>query len=390
MDASMKILTGQFYRLSRPFYVHVDREHLSDNVNVSTPYRDSRRYGLGSETRMHPSRTPLHPYMTPMRDPGATPIHDGMRTPMHDRAWNPYTTMSPPRAPGENANPPSWGSSPQYQPGRPPSRTYDAPTPGGEAGTPRDISPAYVIAPRPYLPSTPGGQPPMTPSSAYLPGTPGGQPMTPGSGGLDIMSTVVGGDSEGPWFLPDILVNVRRSGEETAIGVVREVLPDGSCRVALGSSGNGETVTSLPNEIEIVVPRRSDKIKIMGGAQRGATGKLIRVDGMDGIVKSWSTFTRCLPSVKETIPNLPSPAVACPLRKRPPYLLAMVSKKLTTTVLVRFSLVHNFISATTKITPQIPETITPKNEKDGNKNGQERVKVSSVGISLALDLSVVL
>lgn len=47
-------------------------------------------------------------------------------------------------------------------------------------------------APSPYLPSTPGGQPPMTPSSAYLPGTPGGQPMTPGSGGLDMMSPVVG------------------------------------------------------------------------------------------------------------------------------------------------------------------------------------------------------
>lgn len=47
-------------------------------------------------------------------------------------------------------------------------------------------------APSPYLPSTPGGQPPMTPSSAYLPGTPGGQPMTPGGGGLDMMSPVVG------------------------------------------------------------------------------------------------------------------------------------------------------------------------------------------------------
>lgn len=46
-------------------------------------------------------------------------------------------------------------------------------------------------APSPYLPSTPGGQPPMTPSSAYLPGTPG-QPMTPGSGGLDMMSPVEG------------------------------------------------------------------------------------------------------------------------------------------------------------------------------------------------------
>lgn len=47
-------------------------------------------------------------------------------------------------------------------------------------------------APSPYLPSTPGGQP-MTPNSAsYLPGTPGGQPMTPGTGGLDVMSPVIG------------------------------------------------------------------------------------------------------------------------------------------------------------------------------------------------------
>lgn len=46
-------------------------------------------------------------------------------------------------------------------------------------------------APSPYLPSTPGQ--PMTPSSAsYLPGTPGGQPMTPGAGGLDAMSPVIG------------------------------------------------------------------------------------------------------------------------------------------------------------------------------------------------------
>lgn len=37
--------------------------------------------------------------------------------------------------------------------------------------------------------------------------------------------------------------------------------------------------------MEAVVPRKSDKIKIMGGALRGATGKLIGVDGTDGIVK---------------------------------------------------------------------------------------------------------
>lgn len=290
-------IKGQSVRVeleSQMKVVTVDRSMISDNVVVSTPYRDTPRYGMGSETPLHPSRTPLHPYMTPMRDAGATPIHDGMRTPMRDRAWNPYTPMSPPRDNWEDGNPGSWGTSPQYQPGSPPSRAYEAPTPGSgwastpggnysDAGTPRDSSSTYVNAPSPYLPSTPGGQP-MTPNSAsYLPGTPGGQPMTPGTGGLDAMSPVIGADNEGPWFMPDILV--RRSGEESVVGVIREVLPDGSCRVVLGSSGNGDTITALPNEIEIVPPRKTDKIKIMGGPHRGATGKLIGVDGTDGIVK---------------------------------------------------------------------------------------------------------
>lgn len=293
-------VNGQSVRVeleSQMKVVTVDRKQISDNFTAATPFRDAPRYGMGSETPMHPSRTPLHPYTTPMRDPGATPIHDGMRTPMRDRAWNPYTPMSPPRDNWEDGNPGSWGASPpQYQPGSPPSRTYEAPTPGSgwtntpggsysDAGTPRrDSPPAYANAPSPYLPSTPGGQP-MTPNSvSYLPGTPGGQPMTPGTGGLDVMSPI-GADNEGPWFMPDILVNVRKSGEDSVLGVVRDVLPDGSCRVGLGSSGNGEVTTVPANEIEMVVPRKNDKIKIMGGALRGMTGKLIGVDSTDGIVK---------------------------------------------------------------------------------------------------------
>ncbi|KAI9388842.1 hypothetical protein POPTR_009G124200v4 [Populus trichocarpa] len=297
-------IKGQFVRVeleSQMKVVTVDRSHISDNVVVSTPYRDAPRYGMGSETPMHPSRTPLRPYMTPMRDSGATPIHDGMRTPMRDRAWNPYAPMSPPRDNWEDGNPGSWGTSPQYQPGSPPSGTYEAPTPGSgwastpggnysEAGTPRDSSSAYANAPSPYLPSTPGGQP-MTPSSAsYLPGTPGGQLMTPGTNGLDMMSPVIGGDGEGPWFIPDILVTVHRTADESAVGVIREVLQDGSCKIVLGAHGNGETITALPSEIEMVVPRKSDKIKILGGAHRGATGKLIGVDGTDGIVKLEDTL----------------------------------------------------------------------------------------------------
>lgn len=280
LEAQMKVVT-------------VERDYIMD-INTRAPFREPSRYASGSETPLHPSRTPLHPFMTPMRDPGATPIiHDGMRTPMRDRAWNP---MSPPRDNWEDGNPASWGSSPQYQPPSPRSRQYEAPTPGSgwnnsstgsysDAGTPRDNSSSYANAPSPYLPSTPGGPPPMTPSSAYLPGTPGGQPMTPGSGSLDMMSPVVGGEGEGPWLLTDIAVNIRRVGEENVAGVIREVHADGSCGVALGSSGNGEIINASPHEIEIVVPKKSERVKIMGGAHRGATGKLIGVDSADAIVK---------------------------------------------------------------------------------------------------------
>ncbi|KAF2296612.1 hypothetical protein GH714_000568 [Hevea brasiliensis] len=257
-------IKGQFVRVeleSQMKVILVDRNNISDNVVVSTHT--------------------------------ATPIHDGMRTPMRDRAWNPYSPMSPPRDNWEDGNPASWGASPQYQPGSPPSRAYEAPTPGSgwastpggsysDAGTPRDNSSGYGS-----LQSHFGLQ-----FHAYdswhcsLPSWHSwGQPMTPGTGGLDVMSPVIGGDNEGLWFMPDILVNVRKAADESSVGVVREVLPDGSCRVVLGANGNGETITALPNEIDIMVPRKSDKIKIMGGAHRGATGKLIGVDGSDGIVK---------------------------------------------------------------------------------------------------------
>ncbi|KAK9160213.1 hypothetical protein Syun_006554 [Stephania yunnanensis] len=273
--------------------VTVNRDQVSDNAN-STPFCDTSRYSLGSETPMHPSRTPLHPIMTSKRDLRATPVHDGMRTPIRDRAWNPCVSMC--RRDGwEDSSPAAWGTSPQYQqPGTPPvRRPCEAPTPGStwantscgsyhEAGTPRESSGAYASAPSPYLPSIPGQL--MTPSSAsYLPNTTGGQPMTPGDGNLDVMSPTIGGDGDGSWLMTDILVNVQRPGENPGVGVVRDVLPDGTCKISLESIG--ETITTLTNELEIVVPRKSDKIKIMSGPERGATGKLIGIDGTDGIVK---------------------------------------------------------------------------------------------------------
>ncbi|CAI0395933.1 unnamed protein product [Linum tenue] len=297
IGTTIKIRQGPFkgYR-GRVKDIKVDRSCISDNVVVvSTPYRDSSRYGMGSETPMHPSRTPLHPYMTPMRDSGATPIHDGMRTPMRDRAWNPYAPMSPPRF-GSNFFL-SWitGKMEILDLGvLVPSISCSSCSLSNVVDNILCAIHFVANAPSPYMPSTPGQ--PMTPgSTAYLPGTPGGQPMTPGTGGLDIMSPVLGLifslpsqfyrcllNNEGGSLMPEILVNVHR-GDESLVGVVREVHPDGMCKIGL--VGNGDMVTAMASDVEIVGPRKSDKVKIMGGAHRGSTGKLIGVDGTDGIVK---------------------------------------------------------------------------------------------------------
>ncbi|CAH2059462.1 unnamed protein product [Thlaspi arvense] len=250
------------------------RDAISDLTdNVATP----SQYNMGSQTPMHPSRTPLHPCMTPMRDSGATPIHDGMRTPMRDRAWNPYTPMSPPRDNWEDGNLGSWGTSLQYQPVSPHSRAYEAATPGrsyNDAVTPID----NANAPTPYQS--------MTPSSAsYLPSTPGVQAMTPGTDLDVIMSPDIGGDAE-TWFMPGILVDVHKTGaEDSNVGVIRDVLPDGSCVVALGDRGEGDSVMAIQNEVKRVCPRKSERVKIVGGKHRGSLAKLIGVDGSDGIVK---------------------------------------------------------------------------------------------------------
>lgn len=66
----------------------------------------------------------------------------------------------------------------------------------------------------------------------------------------------------------------------------RPNLQDGSCRVALGSSGSGDEVTAPPDELEIIRPRKGDRVKIMNGTMRGVVGKLIGVDGSDGIVRA--------------------------------------------------------------------------------------------------------
>jgi len=58
----------------------------------------------------------------------------------------------------------------------------------------------------------------------------------------------------------------------------------------MGASGSGEAYTVAQTDVEVIRPKKSEKIKVMNGALRGSTGKLIGVDGSDGIVKLDGSF----------------------------------------------------------------------------------------------------
>lgn len=62
---------------------------------------------------------------------------------------------------------------------------------------------------------------------------------------------------------------------------------DGSVKVLLD---DGEEVIVPQNDLVQVRPKKSDRIKITSGGQRGFTGKLIGIDGNDGIVKLDDTY----------------------------------------------------------------------------------------------------
>ncbi|KAI3880861.1 hypothetical protein MKW92_026820 [Papaver armeniacum] len=92
---------GQLVRVeleSQMKTITVKREEISVDAGVFTSFSETPQRGIGSETPMRGAQTPLHPYMTPMRDQGGeTPLHIGMRTPMRHQAWNPYAISTPAR-----------------------------------------------------------------------------------------------------------------------------------------------------------------------------------------------------------------------------------------------------------------------------------------------------
>uniref|UniRef100_A0A8C8FX67 Transcription elongation factor SPT5 n=1 Tax=Oncorhynchus tshawytscha TaxID=74940 RepID=A0A8C8FX67_ONCTS len=271
--------------------ISVDRQRLTTmgakrhggmtSTHGRTPMYGSQTpmYGTGSRTPMYGSQTPLHDGSRTPHYGSQTPLHDGSRTPGQSGAWDPNNPNTPSRYNTEQYSPYA-APSPQgsYQPSPSPQSYHQvAPSPVGYQNThsPASYHPtpspmAYQASPSP----SPVGYSPMTPGAP----SPGGyNPHTPGSN-IDQTSC--------DWVTTDILVRVKDTFLDSQVvnqtGIIRSVT-GGMCSVFLQDT---EKVVSISSEhLEPVTPTKNNKVKVILGEDREATGILLSIDGDDGIVR---------------------------------------------------------------------------------------------------------
>uniref|UniRef100_A0A8C5FE73 DRB sensitivity-inducing factor large subunit n=1 Tax=Gadus morhua TaxID=8049 RepID=A0A8C5FE73_GADMO len=274
-----KVMTVRHQAVNRRkdnrFAVALDSEqnniHVKDIVKViDGPHSDDFDFGYGDE----PSPSPQGYGGTPNPQ---TPGYPEVPSPQVNPQYNPQTPGTPAMYNTEQYSPYA-APSPQgsYQPSPSPQSYHQvAPSPVGYQNThsPASYHPtpspmAYQASPSP----SPVGYSPMTPGAP----SPGAyNPHTPGS------NIEQGG---GDWVTPDILVRVKDSlldlvGQQ---GVVRSVT-GGMCSVFIQET---EKVVSISSEhLEPVTPTKNNKVKVILGEDREATGVLLSIDGDDGIVR---------------------------------------------------------------------------------------------------------
>lgn len=255
----------------------------------------------GSQTPMvSGARTPMYDFgsRTPMYDGSRTPGRDGSRTPMYDPSRTPVHTSSAwdPSAATPKPDFDDYGAEPS------PSPAYNNPP------TPGYLNPDTPSA-GPYTPQTPGmyssyNQPsPAAPSPAgsysygqgltpsptgynFSPATPGAgpstplgfNPHTPGAGMEHIL------ERKDEWQTTDIYVRIRSGDDPDLIGqtgIIRGITGN-MCSLFLVTEDR--VVNILSDHLEPSRPVRGDFVKVIYGDLREASGKLIDIDGTDGIV----------------------------------------------------------------------------------------------------------
>ncbi|OBS78513.1 hypothetical protein A6R68_19107 [Neotoma lepida] len=256
--------------------ISVDRQRLT-TVDSQRPGGMTSTYGrtpmYGSQTPMYGSgsRTPMYGSQTPLQDGSRTPhygsqtpLHDGSRTPAQSGAWDPNNPNTPSRAEEEY----------EYA-------FDDEPTPSPQAygGTPNPQTPGYPD------PSSPQVNP------QYNPQTPG----TPAMYNTDQFSPYAAPSPQGsyqPSPSPQSYHQVAPSPagyQNTHSPASYHPTPSpmayqgGMCSVYLKDS---EKVVSISSEhLEPITPTKNNKVKVILGEDREATGVLLSIDGEDGIIR---------------------------------------------------------------------------------------------------------
>uniref|UniRef100_A0A3Q2X824 Transcription elongation factor SPT5 n=1 Tax=Haplochromis burtoni TaxID=8153 RepID=A0A3Q2X824_HAPBU len=320
--------------------ISVDRQRLTTvyrpsgftSTHVRTPIYGSQTpmYGVGSRTPMYGSQTPLHDGSRTPHYGSQTPLHDGSRTPGQSGAWDPSNPNTPsrneedydfgyddepspsPQAYGTTPNPqtpgypevPSPQVNPQYNPQTPGTPAmynteqyspYAAPSPQGSYQPSPSPQSYHQVAPSPvgyqntHSPASYHPTPsPMAYQASPSPSPVGYSPMTPGApspGGYNPHtpgSNIEQGGSD--WVTTDILVRVKDSFMDLMgqTGVIRSVT-GGMCSVFMQESEKVVSVSS--DHLEPVTPTKNNKVKVILGEDREATGILLSIDGDDGIVR---------------------------------------------------------------------------------------------------------
>ena len=254
--------------------------HLLDHTTTNSTKPESKHHHLPNTIQTKQTKTPAHPGVM------ATPMHHsfGTRTPAHpsmlggdDGGYGgAYDAPTPGGyggyGGGYGAAPTPGGAGAGYEgsgygggAAPTPGAGLAAPTPGGGGG--------YYAAPTPgYGPAT--GGPGL---AAPTPGPLGGDGGAPGAlGGVGGDGGALGGADDGPDYA-GVLVRLPGGGE--AVG--RRWLPGGGLEAE--PVGGGAPV--LLDTVELVRPSRQDLVKVVGGPSRGATGRLISVEGGDAVLE---------------------------------------------------------------------------------------------------------
>ncbi|XP_065199636.1 transcription elongation factor SPT5-like isoform X2 [Planococcus citri] len=252
-------------------------------------------YAGGSRTPMHGSQTPLYDSSgnrTPRHYGSMTPVHDGSRTPA---LWEGSVSNTPARQsePEEENWDTCFNNSPSnnYAPQTPASNyassdnsfsPYHTNSPSAYHGSSASSS-SYMHTPSPggsafgkYSTTSPISYSPMTPGSSSSVQSPYDNPGTPGSEMTSLQES----------FTPGVFVRVLDSFDDRGLvgqtGVIRRI-KDGMCTLFIEDEGQD---FNIPCDcLEPVAPRINDWVKVLLGDESGMTGKLLSIDGQDGVVQ---------------------------------------------------------------------------------------------------------